>query len=283
MVSGRCITFLCQNRELRSLTYSQKHANSASISMVEQLLRDAWRMYRSYRIPISSHALHVYHSALATMPECLLQRQGHLQQSSIHRLISLRQSNWGPDVRILEGHRDSVESAVFSPDGQRVVSSSYDATVRVWDAQQGDQLAMLLGHTEAVVSASFSPDGQQIVSGSGDKTVRVWNAQTGDQLAVLEGHSSWVSSASFSPDGQQIVSGSWDKTVRVWNVQTGDQLAVLKGHSSSVSYASFSPDGQHIVSEDRFGSTCTWYFGSSGRCFYLRFDGPVFEDANTLC
>jgi WD40 repeat protein len=239
---------ICQNRELTSLTHSQKHANSARISTAEQLLRDTWRMSRSYRIPITSHAMHVYYSALATMPECDLQRHEDFKQPSIPRLISRRQSNWGLDVWILEGHSNCVTYAAFSADGQQIVSGSTDKTVRVWNAQTGDQLAVLEGHSDFVTSASFSPDGQQIVSGSYDYTVRVWSAQTGDQLAVLEGHSEQVTSASFSPDGQQIVSGSYDYTVRVWNAQTGDQLAVLEDHSGSVTSASFSPDGQQIVS-----------------------------------
>ena len=33
----------------------------------------------------------------------------------------------------LEGHTDWVTSVSFSPDGSRIVSGSYDATVRVWD------------------------------------------------------------------------------------------------------------------------------------------------------
>jgi cytidylate kinase len=66
-----CSSFrACLNRELTSLIHSQKHANSSRILTAEQLLRDVLRMYRSYQIPITSHALHVYHSTLATMPEC---------------------------------------------------------------------------------------------------------------------------------------------------------------------------------------------------------------------
>src|SRR5712692_7681740 len=38
----------------------------------------------------------------------------------------------GRSLAVLQGHTDSVTSAVFSPDGQRVVTASADKTARVW-------------------------------------------------------------------------------------------------------------------------------------------------------
>ena len=75
--------------------------------------------------------------------------------------------------KILTGHTNYVSSVSFSPDGSRIVSGSWDETVRVWDSQTGDSLHNLSGHTDLVTSVSFSPDGSRIVSGSWDKTVRV--------------------------------------------------------------------------------------------------------------
>ena len=128
---------------------------------------------------------------------------------------ALRQATQYNDA-ILRGHTDGVESASFSPDGTRIVSASWDNTVRIWDAQTGRELQKLEGHTNSVESASFSPDGTRIVSASGDKTVRIWDAQTGRELQKLEGHTDCVYSASFSPDGTRIVSASRDNTVRIW-------------------------------------------------------------------
>ncbi|MCW5953938.1 MAG: pentapeptide repeat-containing protein, partial [Propionibacteriaceae bacterium] len=80
-----------------------------------------------------------------------------------------------------------VNAVCWSPDGMRIVSGSYDKTVRVWDAQSGHQLLELHGHTDTVRNVSFSPDGMRIVSGSLDRTVRVWDAQSGHQLLQLHG------------------------------------------------------------------------------------------------
>ncbi|KAE9386282.1 hypothetical protein BT96DRAFT_544839, partial [Gymnopus androsaceus JB14] len=48
---------------------------------------------------------------------------------------------------ILKGHDDGVSSVAFSHDGTRIVSGSYDNTVRIWDATTGAQMGdPLQGH-----------------------------------------------------------------------------------------------------------------------------------------
>jgi WD40 repeat protein len=46
---------------------------------------------------------------------------------------------WQANRRAHE-HGDSVSSAQFSLDGQRVVTASWDETARLWDAATGKQI-----------------------------------------------------------------------------------------------------------------------------------------------
>ena len=180
-------------------------------------------------------------------------RMAILQDKSIRS----RNIQTGEEVS-LSGHTGSVTFVSFSPDGKRIVSASWDKTIRIWNAGTGEMvLGPLEGHTSAVYSALFSPDGRRIVSASGDDTIRIWNADTGEMLlGPLEGHTNDVNSAVFSPDGRLIVSASLDDTIRVWDSQNGNiVLGPLEGKAV---LAVFSADARHIVSCARNRTILIW-------------------------
>jgi WD40 repeat protein len=63
----------------------------------------------------------------------------------------------------LHGHTDVVRSIALSPDGKRVVSGSYDKTIRIWDAESGEVVAgPFHGHRNMIRSVAFSPDGKRV-------------------------------------------------------------------------------------------------------------------------
>ncbi|KIK26754.1 hypothetical protein PISMIDRAFT_675695 [Pisolithus microcarpus 441] len=133
----------------------------------------------------------------------------------------------------LQGHTSGVKTSAMSCDGKKIVSGSFDKTVRIWDAEQGAQIGdPLQGHTGGVLSVGCSPDGKRIVSGSFDNT---------------------VNSVGFSPDGKRIVSGSEDNTVRVWDAGNSAQIGIpIQGPIGKIYSTTFSPDGLRIAlgSED---------------------------------
>jgi WD40 repeat protein len=138
------------------------------------LLRDVHRALEVYADPMTSHALQIYHSVLATVPHGKLLDYTR-RQDATPRLVSQRTSDWSSVMTVIEGHTGGVRSVAYSPDGARIVSGSEDRTIRVWDAHTGKQLAVLEGHKYRVMSVAFSPDGKRITSKDLYGDGLVWN------------------------------------------------------------------------------------------------------------
>ncbi len=163
----------------------------------------------------------------------------------------------GAELMTLRGHGGSVTSIAISPDGKRIVSGSYDETIKVWDAAIRAE-AVTLSHHNCAVSIAFSPDSKSIISGGTDRTIKVWDSATGAELMTLRGHDNTVDSVNISPDGKRIISGSGDNTIKVWDSATGAELMTLLGHDDTVWSVAFSPDGKRIISGSKDSTIKVW-------------------------
>lgn len=221
---------------------------------------DVLKFIRMFGGAISESTPHLYLSALPFLPTgSLLHMRFSSMFSRIARVASGGPTNW-PKVQVsIRGHTSLVLSVAFFPDGNRILSGSYDRTIRIWDAETGLQLGRSLeGHQSSVTSVAVSPDGKRIASGSFDNTVRVWEAQKGVEVAKHCGHADPVLCVAFSPDGERIVSSSKDGTICVWDREGGLQLYWSLPKKPSVNAVAFSPDGGLIASGSSDTALCIW-------------------------
>lgn len=122
----------------------------------------------------------------------------------------------------------SVESVIFSPESNTLVTVGTDVTVKLWDVATAQEGVVLERPTEGIREMRFSPDGKTLAAmiESGDPsrprgqpeidTVKLWDAATGKERATLKG----VGRAVFSPDGTILVTTKRNG-IKLWDVATG--------------------------------------------------------------
>ena len=81
------------------------------------------------------------------------------------------------DLLTLRGHTEPVTCVAFSPDGERIATSSSDRTVKLWDAATGAEVLTLPQQAAVVTCVAFSPAGDRLASGGGNMQVLIWDAR----------------------------------------------------------------------------------------------------------
>jgi len=143
-----------------------------------------------------------------------------------------------------DGHTAAVRRAVFSPDGNLLVSASEDHQVIVWDFARRMSLKNLSGHTAPVTTVAFSPDGKWFVSGSEDQSLILWNADRFEKEAVWHDRPAAVMTASFSQDGS-LLAYSHGESVIIRETRTWSKTRELHGRIGYGNYVFL--DNNHIL------------------------------------
>ncbi|WP_131732901.1 WD40 repeat domain-containing protein, partial [Actinomadura formosensis] len=137
----------------------------------------------------------------------------------------------------------SVDCAVFTPDGRRLLTGASDGRVRVWDVASGECADVLGGHRAEVRALTVSPDGRLAASGDEDGVVRVWDLAKGKRKHVLKRHNGIVFSLRFGPDARTLLVGDLGRVVKLWRLDER-RAHILPGQTP----AAMSADGRTVVS-----------------------------------
>jgi WD40 repeat protein len=173
-------------------------------------------------------------------------------------------------LRFTLAHGDTVYDARYSRDGARIVTSSGDGAVRIWDATTGALVRELRhdGTPRRYYATALSPDAKLIAAiDMAGAVAHVWDSASGAPLAELPNDASGVPVLAFSADGRWLASSGGDD-VRVFDVSTWSQALAIAG--PHIRTLSFDPTGPRLATGSAGGDASIWDIPSGTRTRHLR-------------
>jgi WD40 repeat protein len=207
--TGRCLRVF--NKGFSGINYSVVFSPSglliATVSSGRNQVLD--RHFRLWDVQLGTC---LYDSAISNLREVKFSpnERTYIAQTQTEDTISLWDWKTERCIQKLEGHSSYVRSVAFSPNGQFLVSASYDQKVHLWDIQTGEFLLFkeepeleasdLVFRDKHLTSIEFSSDGLFLVIEEtvtflqqACRTISMWKNTGAEQsldqvLAVLQGN-----------------------------------------------------------------------------------------------
>ncbi|ORY92665.1 putative WD repeat protein [Leucosporidium creatinivorum] len=136
----------------------------------------------------------------------------------------------GKLIDVLAGHEGPVSALAFSPLGDRLVSASWDKTIRVWDVYgRSNAVEPFRLHADALALA-FRPDGLEVAVSTLDGQIIFWDLRAAVQRTLIEGRKD-ISGGRKAEDRVTAANNSSGKSFNSI-AYTADGAALLAGGNS---------------------------------------------------
>jgi WD40 repeat protein len=210
------------------------------------------------------------------------------------------------------GHGGPIWSCCEAPDN-KLVSGSYDKTIKTWNLSTGRCESTMRGHSQWV--SSVDCNSQIIISGSWDSTIKIWDQVTkqcittytfdnsvyclqlykdsvivGLKSKVVEiwdintsskiiscfGHYKGINTVKMAD--HLAVTGSSDSLVKIWDLRTGECVDSLAGHTSNVMCLDFDIESRRLATGSYDKTIRIWDMrkNNSARTVLRGHSDPVF-------
>jgi WD40 repeat protein/predicted Ser/Thr protein kinase len=169
--------------------------------------------------------------------------------------VILQDTFTGTILRQLRGHQRTLSDLKFSKDGSRLITGSWDGTVRVWDVASGTKepdcrpFQASLGEFSGGAGAALvlSPDGRHLLTVFTDNTFSICETSTLTEIVRHPLPLSTFSCGAMASGGKRAAFVAKDGNVVFWHADTDQTNWFARPTTNASTRAVFSTDGRRLA------------------------------------
>ena len=158
----------------------------------------------------------------------------------------------GKCLKVLNGHKDSIEALIITADNKKLISGSHDGEIRIWDIEKGRCQATINTGSKPIRALDATADGKMAISSQGwDGIIHLWDIEAKICLRSFHGHFDSVKAIAIASDGHLAISAGGNEDnpiIRVWNFVDGITEESSKAHTMGVHSVALTSDLRYALS-----------------------------------
>lgn len=244
--SGFCIVTFTEHTSGVTACEFAKKGNVLFTASLDGSIR-AWDLIRYRNFRTFTAPTRLSFSCLAVDPSGEVVAAGSLDSFDVH----IWSVQTGQLLDRLAGHEGPVSALAFAPNGNTLVSGSWDRTARIWSIFSRTQTSEPLQLQADVVDIAVRPDSLQLAVSTLDGQLTFWTMSEAEQVAGLDGRrdvsggrkisdrrtaanvsgTKSFSTIRYSTDGSCLLAGGNSKYICLYSVST---MVLLKKFTVSI-------------------------------------------------
>lgn len=244
--SGFCIVTFTEHTSGVTACEFAKKGNVLFTSSLDGSIR-AWDLIRYRNFRTFTAPTRLSFSCMAVDPSGEVVAAGSLDSFDIH----IWSVQTGQLLDRLSGHEGPVSSLAFAPNGNSLVSGSWDRTARIWSIFSRTQTSEPLQLQADVLDVAIRPDSLQLAISTLDGQLTFWSMTDAEQVSGVDGRrdvsggrkatdrrtaanvagTKSFNTIRYSTDGSCLLAGGNSKYICLYSVTT---MVLLKKFTVSV-------------------------------------------------
>ncbi|MFV1992842.1 MAG: WD40 repeat domain-containing serine/threonine protein kinase [Acidiferrobacterales bacterium] len=156
-------------------------------------------------------------------------------------------------VASLVGNLANINSALFIPGKQLVVTAAANGKIFIYKIRTGSPAFQLKGHKRAVHALAIDKKGRWLASAGEEGLIRIYNLKSRRIKMTLRKHDYSVYALATSPDGKFLASGGKGQRLIIWDLNKKRVSRIINLFRDAILSLAYSPDGKMIVTGDASG------------------------------